>query len=195
MKIHIAVVCLLFLCLVTAQAQSGSYPAPATQQHAALAGGLLTQPKIDPAKEADIRKLLDLSGAKALAMQMMDSMQKDMKPMLLNSFPPGEYREKLIDLFLARFHSKASAQNFLDIALPVYDKYFSHEEIKGLIQFYSTPLGQKTLSTLPKLTAELYEDGRKWGEQIGHESMQEVLTEHPDLQKAMEDASKSAQPR
>jgi hypothetical protein len=34
--------------------------------------------------------------------------------------------------------------------------------------------------------------GGKWGEELGRQSMIEVLAEHPELAKEMEDASKAA---
>jgi len=147
---------------------------------------------IDPAKEADIRRLMDLAGAKALGSQMTEGMGKNIKPMMTNALPPGEYREKLIDLFFVKFQTKADMQKLLDLIVPIYDKYFSDEEIKSLIQFYQTPLGQKTLRVLPQLMAESQEAGRKWGEGLGRQSMLDVLSEHPELAKAVEDAQKGA---
>src|SRR2546430_1842456 len=113
------------------------------------------QTKIDPAKEADIRQLLDLTGGAALATQTMDGMEKNIRPLLTNALPPGEYREQLVELFFAKFHAKRDPKKILDIAVPVYDKYYSDEEIKGLIQFYATPLGHKALSVMPKVVSEL----------------------------------------
>ena len=150
--------------------------------------------KIDPAKEADIRRLMDLVGTRLLVAQMMDAMEKSIKPLMTGALPPGEYREKLIDLFFAKFHSKADLQQLLDIAVPAYDRYYTHEEIKGLIQFYGTPLGQKMISVLPKLTGELQEAGRKWGEGLGRNSMREVLSEHPELATALDGAKKGTPP-
>src|SRR5438552_2492602 len=144
--------------------------------------------KIDPAKEADIRRLLDLVGTKALVVQTMDSMSKSIKPLLTNSLPPGEYREKLVDLFFAKFSAKADVQHLLDLAVPVYDKNFSHQEIRSLIEFYQTPLGQKAIATLPKVSAEMQEQGRKWGEDLGRQCMVEVLSEHPELADALNSA-------
>ena len=152
-------------------------------------------PRIDPAKEAAIRQLIDLTGAKALASQMMDEMQKNLKPVMANALPAGDYREKLIDLFFEKFRSKADLQKLIDLAVPLYDKYLSEEEIKGLIQFYSTPLGQKTLSVLPKLMGEVQNEGTKWGQDLGRQCMTEVLSEHPELRKALEDAAQSARPQ
>jgi hypothetical protein len=108
--------------------------------------------------------------------------------------PAGDYRAKLVDLFFEKFqnHLKEELQQLLELAVPLYDKYFSHEDIKGLIKFYETPLGQKALSVLPNLSVEMQGEGMKLGEKIGRQSMMEVLSEHPELQKALEEAQKSA---
>jgi len=39
------------------------------------------------------------------------------------------------------------------IAPELYDKYFTNEEIKGLIAFYESPIGKKTIQVLPALSA------------------------------------------
>ena len=150
--------------------------------------------KIDAAKEADIRRLLDLVGTKTLVELSVDEMSKLVRPLLANSLPPGAYREKLIDLFFAKFTTKLDAQHWLDLVIPSYDKNFSHEEILGLIRFYETPLGQKTVRIVPILTTDLQERGRKWGEELGRQSMVEVLAEHPDLAQALTEAQKLASP-
>ena len=59
--------------------------------------------KIDAAKEADIRHLLELAGTRALMGQMMSGMQQNIKPLMIEALPAGEYREKLIDLFFEKF--------------------------------------------------------------------------------------------
>jgi hypothetical protein len=148
-------------------------------------------PKTNAAKEADIRRLLDLVGTKALVTQSMADMAKSIKPALTSSLPPGDYREKLVDLFFAKFSAKANPEHLLDLIIPSYDRNFSHQEILGLIEFYQTPLGKKSVSVLPKLVAESQEEGRKWGEDLGRKSMLEVLAEHPEFAKAIEEAQKN----
>lgn len=135
-----------------------------------------------------------MTGGTNVVNQVMDGMQKNMKPMMANMLPPGDYRDKLIDLFFERFRSKADVRELVDMTVRMYDKYLSEEEIKGLIQFYSTPLGQKTLTVLPKLMVDLQSESMKWGQDLGRQSMQEVLSEHPELRKSLEDASQSAKP-
>jgi uncharacterized protein len=195
-KICAAVACLLFSCFLSAQSQTTSQAQPAGQGQQNVPPPVLSDAplKIDPAKEADIRRLFELTGGKALATQVMDEMGKNLKPLLTNSLPPGQYREKLVDLFFVKFQSKIDMQQLLDLAVPIYDKHLSHPEVRGLIEFYQTPLGQKTLKVLPAMLSELQEAGRKWGSDLGRDSMKEVLAEHPDLAKDLEDAAKTAQP-
>jgi hypothetical protein len=189
---------LILASVVQAQGSSPKPPqtsqsAPKREAPAAASAAPSTTLGVDPAKEADIRRLLEVAGSKALMSEILTNMMANMKPMLVNSLPPGEYQAKLIDLFLDKFTARANDEfpKLVDQEIPIYDKYFSAEDIKGLIQFYQTPLGQKTLSTLPKIVAETQVQGQKLGEQIGRETMMQVLSEHPELLKEME-GSKTA---
>jgi hypothetical protein len=151
--------------------------------------------KVDKQKEADIRQLLEITGSKAMAAQMMSNMEGSIKPLMANAFPAGAYRDKLVDLFFAKFHSKLDPQQLVDMAVPVYDKHFTDEEIKGLIQFYQTPVGKKALSELPQIVTQLQESGKSWGQQVGRESMIEVLQENPDLAQALREAQQPQLPK
>lgn len=178
-----ALLCVLGAPIQAAQNQSATTTSPP-------APGANVQAKtIDPTKEADIRRLLDVMGTTTLIQGMMDRMVQSLKPIMANSLPPGDYRDQLIDLFFQKFRTKFETKRFLDLAVVRYDENFSDAEIKGLIQFYQTPLGQKITSTLPKLTGELQQDGEKYGQDIGRDSMVEVLQEHPELAQALQQAA------
>jgi uncharacterized protein len=151
-----------------------------------------TTATIDPQKEADIRHLLDVVGTTALVQQIMNNMTQSLRPMMSNSLPPGEYRDTLIDLFFEKFRAKFDSKRMLDLAVARYDENFTDEEIRGLIDFYQTPLGKKVASQLPKITSEMQQDGQKMGERLGRASMTEVMLEHPELQKAMQEAAREA---
>lgn len=183
---------LLLVSIGTAQDNSPSAADQASGQSvAAAAQANRARIQLEQAKQADIRQLLQVTGAASLATQSMDEMEKTMRPMISNVLPAGEYRDKLVDLFFAKFRSKRDPEQLISLIIPIYDKYYSDDDIKGLIQMYQTPLGQKMLSVLPKVLAESQAAGKKWGEQIGRESMMEVLAEHPEMEKAMEEAKKN----
>jgi uncharacterized protein len=196
MKSFAAVFATVLLLGALCRAQGASSTAESQesgQSVAAAAKASRAQVDIKKAKEADIRQLLEVTHAGALATQTMDGMEGNMRTLMANAFPPGEYRAKLVDLFFDKFHAKRDPQQLLDIAVPVYDKYYSDDEVKQLIQLYATPLGQKMLTVTPKVVAELQAAGQKWGEELGRQSMMEVLAEHPEMEKALQEAQKMAQ--
>lgn len=182
MKLRTALVFTIFLGSLCVHAQTGSTP---TQQDSAQTGA---DSQVDPAKSADIRHLLDLTGASNLATQSMNQMEKDIRPLVSNSLPAGEYREKLVDLFFEKFRAKRDPEQLIAIIVPIYDKYYTADEIKGLIRFYESPLGKKMASVLPNIMKESQAVGGKWGQELGRQSMLEVLAEHPDLRRALEQA-------
>ncbi len=166
--------------------------APTAVQSAAPANSQdqATKPaaKVAPEKEAAIRKLFEIQGTRKSMEQVFAAMSENMKPTLSKMLPPGEYQDKLIPLFFEKFQSKLKTDDLLDLMIPIYDKYLSKEDIDGLAQFYQTPLGKKMNSVLPQLMVESQTAAMNLGQELGRRAMLEVLAEHPDLEKAIEEA-------
>jgi len=195
-----SVLALLILSSLNVQSQSQS-PQPSVNEQAnpqqatpSPVSGDGKEAKIDPAKEANIRQLLEVTKSRELAIQVMLESETRVKNSFSNSLPPGEYREKLVSLFFTRLNSKIDSQHLTDLIVPIYDKYLTEDEIKGLIQFYESPLGQKAVSVLPKVVAESQQAGQMWGRELGRQTMLEVLAEHPDLEEALKAAGKKSKP-
>ena len=144
--------------------------------------------KVAPEKEAAIRKLFEIQGTRQSMGQVLAGMSANMKPMLSKMLPPGDYQDKLIPLFFERFQTKMKADDLIELLIPVYDKYLSKEDIDGLAQFYQTPVGKKMVSVLPQLAVETQAAAMNLGQELGRKAMLEVFAEHPDLEKAMEEA-------
>ena len=167
--------------LVTA-GQNQSAP-PAAQGAQAKA-----TPAVDPAKEDLIRKLFEVQGTRKTMEEVIAGLSGNMRPMLAQSLPPGDYRDTLIDLFFKKFQAKMKIDDLIDLIVPIYDRHFSKEDIAGLMQFYQTPLGKKLNSVASQLAIETQTAASKMGEELGRQSMLEVLAEHPEIAKALEDA-------
>lgn len=185
MNVRTVTVCLLLLCATPAYAQNTN------QRATAQVAAVEQEQKIDPTKEAAIRKLQELRGDRRNANQLMDTMVNSMKPLMAKALPPGDYRDKLLELFFDRLRSKNLAQDVLDEAVPIYDKYLSDDEIKALIQFYESPLGRKLVDITPAMMAEIESTAEKHGEVVGRQTMMEVLTEHPELAQSLQEAAKA----
>ncbi|HUZ46985.1 MAG TPA: DUF2059 domain-containing protein [Terriglobia bacterium] len=166
--------------------------------HVSVFGRSSTAPaaaqKIDPAKEADIRQLMDLLGTRDTVTRSFNSMESSMRPLFSRALPPGAYRERLVELFFEKFQTKISPQDLLNLAVPLYAQYLSDADIKGLIQFYKTPLGQKWISVQPKVGKTLLPEAHSMGREIGRQTMLEVLEEHPELAQELKAAEVAAHP-
>ncbi len=183
----------LLLCLY-AEGQSPSSP-EATPPKPAPEATTAAPANIDSATEADIRQLLKLSGAEQMMLRTMSQMATTMKPLMTSALPPGDYREKLVDLYFAKFLSKDLSGAVLNLSVPLYAKYFSDAEIRELIAFYQTPVGRKLVSVNPQLLNDVHQGALFLGQKLGAECIREVIAEHPELIKQAQDAGKPQSPK
>lgn len=140
-----------------------------------------TQPKIDAAKEARIHELMDVTGTTRLGEQFLKTAMEQLRASVAGSRPQDARAQQLLELFLERFQKHFDPHALTEIIIPIYDKYFSEEDLKGLLEFYRSPLGQRTLKALPEITREAQAAGFALGQQAAEAAMQEVQTEHPEL--------------
>jgi hypothetical protein len=57
--------------------------------------------------------------------------------------------------FRALFAERLNFSTIIDsVYLPLYDKYFSEEELRQMVAFYRTPVGRKTIAVMPSLMQE-----------------------------------------
>jgi len=55
---------------------------------------------------------------------------------------------------------------FNEMAIDIYHKYFTHDDVKGLIAFYQTDLGKKTINVQQNIVQESIKIGQKWGQSL-----------------------------
>jgi hypothetical protein len=130
---------------------------------------------IDPEFKADIERLLDVSGASAMGVQMANlataSVINGLKQM-----QPGvpERAFTIVQEVLGEEFSRAfTAPDGIRAKLvALYATHFTHAEVRGLLSFYQTDLGRKTIEVLPKLA----QGGAAIGEEWAAANMPRVLT-------------------
>ena len=118
-------------------------------------------------KQEDIRRLMEVMGAGQMGLQMMNQMLGPMKEMM------PEVPEEI----WTRFIAKVDPGELTELIVPIYAEYFTHDEIKGLLAFYRTPLGKKVIATMPAIMQESMVAGQKWGEQLAQEVVDELKAE------------------
>jgi uncharacterized protein len=121
---------------------------------------------LSPQKRADIERLLEMTGATKIGRQMAAMSAAHMAQSLRQSHP--EIPQKALDILPeevgALFEAHIGA--FLAEIVPVYHRYFTAEEVKGMIGFYSTDLGRKAISAMPGLVSESMVIAQRWGQSL-----------------------------
>jgi len=127
----------------------------------------IAREQITKEKEAEIRRMLQLTGMEKLVEQMKSQMITALR---------GEITD-LPDPYWEKFQQKLDVSELVEKIVPLYDKYYSLEDLKAVNAFYASEVGQRVLATAPKLMKESMEIGMEWGKRIGAEAEKEARAE------------------
>ena len=116
------------------------------------------------AKIENIKKLLELTGAGKMGVQAAESM--------LNSFKTS-YKE-VPEEFWIDFKKELNPEALVNLMIPIYDKYYTDDDIKQLTDFYQTPIGKKVISNTPLIMQESMQAGQNWGQKIGEKVVENL---------------------
>jgi hypothetical protein len=142
---------------------------------------------IDPQKEARIRELMDVTGAKNLGQQLIDAGMEQFRSSVQDSQPDNPRAKQFADAFVARFQKHFDPNSLTERVIPIYDKYLSADDLKGLLDYYHSPLGQRMLKALPEVTRESQAAGFALGQKAAQETMEELKGDYPEFTGAKEE--------
>lgn len=154
-------------------------PAPAQTAPAAPVS------KDKEAKYKDIQELFTVIKMDESLHQIIDIMLNNFDNELLPIMDKNE-----VESIKNKFKSKFKVEDVIRLVTPIYDKYLSTDDVKGLIAFYKTPLGQKMITVMPAMMNEAMQTGARYGENIAIEILQEMANEK---KKQNADKAKSAE--
>ena len=128
-----------------------------------------SSPDIEPEHDRAIRQLIAATGALQIGEQFANAVSMQMSQTLRQSNPDVPPRAFAIiqEEVMAVIREELDSGSFENQIVPVYAKYFSLSEIEELLEFYRTPVGQKTIEVMPLLTQESMQIGQSWGISIG----------------------------
>jgi hypothetical protein len=148
------------------------------------AASLQANSSIDPAKEADIRSLMELVGARDLVQDGENTAVEQAREKLLASIPNNDKGQAFVNAFAASYEKKFDVDQVTEQLVTIYDKHFTEDEIKGLLQFYGSPLGQKVAAEMPKIGRETQAAVRAASGKAAKESLAEVKQQNPGFGQA-----------
>src|SRR5262249_13525167 len=109
-----------------------------------------------------------------------------MQPILSRAARDNEQVRKILDRFSEISGEEFKKMDFMTIYLELYDKYFTNDEIKGLIEFYESPVGKKAIEVLPAITQEAMQRGMQVGNTVGLKAMSRLIEEFPELKSVLQ---------
>ena len=138
---------------------------------------------IDPVKEKEIRSLLELVGARDAIQDAATAATEQYRQKMLETSANSDRADKFAKAYQAEFQKKFDAESVTTQLVGIYDKHFTEDEIKDLLEFYGSPTGQKVASEMPKITREVQMTVRTASGQAARQAWQEV---HAPFQNAGE---------
>jgi hypothetical protein len=177
MKAALALIVIYVGAFLVAIQGSSSVPAQAAQQSTAKTVSAPTP--IDPVKEADIRALLELVGAHDQIQDSVKSTAEQYRERLLVTVQNNEDSQAFVNTVISRYEKNFNVDQVTERLVVLYDKHYSDDEIKGLLQFYGSPLGQKVAAEGPKIAREIGEATRSAAAQAAKEAFAEVKQDNP----------------
>ena len=164
-------------------------PAPApTQAQAPAAATPPVAEKIDPAKEAAIRHLMDITETSKLGDSVSAYFENRVRSVMSEALGPDR-TSKFMETFSKNLEAKVPPGAVVDAMVPIYARAFSMEEIQGLIQFYESPLGQRIVKVMPKVEEDSQNAGLQLGNKATLAALQSMTADYPELKQMLQDPS------
>jgi hypothetical protein len=155
-----------------ANAQTQPAPAPAPSTPAATSQPALPPLTATPESRALAAQLTSMIGVDRQSQQLIAVMRAQIIQFVMrNSGKTPEESAKIVDeVLMPDFTSQE--KELTNSLVEVWASSFTVEDLKGLIDFYSTPLGKRLIATLPAITQQGMQAGQTWGRQIYQAGLQ-----------------------
>jgi hypothetical protein len=163
------------------QHQPGSTAQPATPPADASAPAL---EKPDPVKEASIRHLMEITQTNKMGDNIVAAIGNQVQQVMSRAIQPDRL-PKFMDSFHEKFTASAPSGAVTDAVVPIYARHFSTEDIRALIQFYESPLGQRVVKTMPEVTQESESAGIQLDQRAALSVLRAMQGEYPELKQML----------
>lgn len=143
--------------------------------------GASQRPAADPVKDADVRSLMELIGLKDQVQDSVKISAEQNRDKLLSTVSNDDKGRAFVNAFSRDYENKFDVNQVTEQVAGIYDQHFTDDEIKGLLQFYGSPLGQKYASEMSKISREIQMASRDAASRAARESLQEIKNQYPEI--------------
>jgi hypothetical protein len=132
--------------------------------------------ELTPAKKADIVKLLSINGTERL-IEPFASIITQSYMQSLGNCPgcspkiPDVVRTEVLGVLRAHVNGEGG---LIERQVALYQQRFTHAEIKQLLTFYNSPIGQKMVSESSELMRDSINVSQQWGHDLAPEMRKQI---------------------
>jgi hypothetical protein len=148
------------------------------------------QQQIDAATKEDVEQLLQVTGARQNIQVVWDAMAKQAANMAAEAYQrkhpnasPLEIRKaaELAGMSTQKAMKVLSIDELFEAIIPIYQRHLTHSDVRTVIDFYTSPTGQKMIQQTPTMMTE------------SMQAVQPILQKHlPELEAQAEAAAAEA---
>lgn len=128
----------------------------------------------EPASEASVRRLLEVTQARALLQQVQQQAQGMMQGLAQQSLrgkSPTPAQEAAITRMTARMvaliQEQLSWERQEPMYMRLYTQTFTEDEVAGMLAFYETPAGRATIEKMPLVLRQISQESQRSMAEMG----------------------------
>jgi hypothetical protein len=124
---------------------------------------------------------MELVGARDAIQDATTRGTEQFRENLIASVPGSDRGQQFVNAFITDYQKKFNPDDMTSQLVAIYDKHFTDDEIKSLLQFYGSPLGQKFAAEMPKIAAETQVVNRTVSTRVAKEVLQDLRRQYPGI--------------
>jgi hypothetical protein len=136
---------------------------------------------IDPVKDADIHSLMELVGARDQVQDVVNNSSEQYREKLIATVPNNDKGQAFVNSFIESYQKKFDVDQLTEQLVAIYDKHYTDDEIKTMLQFYGSPVGQKVALEMPKIAREIQAASRATGAKAAKDALQALKAQNPEI--------------
>lgn len=144
---------------------------------------------IEEDKRALIDSMLELSGGKQVVGYMAQVLTVQLVTVLQKKY--GTLDQAVADIIMQEaqtimYEEYVLSNRLNEIYYDIYDENFSTEELTEMVDFFSTPTGKRTLTTLPLISKRSQEMAQAHAKKIGPKAQDRIMKQLANVSSILE---------
>lgn len=149
--------------------------------------------KIDPAKDAAIRHLMDITETSKMGENIANYITSKVHDGAGRAIPADQL-PKFMDTFSQKFSAGLPPTAVNDAIVAVYAKHFSLDDIQALTKFYDSPIGQRLVKEMPEVNQQMAIAGQQIENTAAIAALRSMTDDYPQLKQMLPPDSSAPTP-